>query len=243
MVKSTPNAFYAVARGRNPGVYRTWDDCEEQVADVKGARYKKFSSEAEAVVYVEKYNGGNSKPSSSAHPQASTGTSGASSSKQQKPYREGWLTVYCDGASKNNGKPNAVAGVGVWWGKDDDRNIAERCPGAQTNNRAELIALIRALETTPFRQMPLLVRTDSKYTIKCFTEWIRSWRAQGWMNSKGQPVKNRDVISYADALLEKRKSVGQKVSRRYGFYRPIFLAELRSKGRTRLRAWTQRARG
>ncbi len=68
----------------------------------------------------------------------------------------GWDVVYSDGACKGNGKPGSVAGIGVWWGPDDvrcvqviinppvhgpttrRRNIAERCPGGQTNNRAEL---------------------------------------------------------------------------------------------------------
>lgn len=31
--------------------------------------------------------------------------------------------VYCDGASKNNGKQHAVAGVGVWWNHDDPRYV------------------------------------------------------------------------------------------------------------------------
>ena len=73
----------------------------------------------------------------------------------------GWDVVYSDGACKGNGKPGSVAGIGVWWGQDDvrcgrvisinspihgptarHRNIAERCPGVQTNNRAELIVCL-----------------------------------------------------------------------------------------------------
>lgn len=53
----------------------------------------------------------------------------------------GWLVVYTDGACKGNGRQGAIAGVGVWWGHNDPRNIAERCPGSQTNNRAELIVI------------------------------------------------------------------------------------------------------
>lgn len=67
------------------------------------------------------------------------------------------------------------------------RNLAERCPGAQTNNRAELIvslsclytsdcytelrrnkAILRVLETTlPIATQRLLIKTDSKYSIHC----------------------------------------------------------------------------
>ena len=71
------------------------------------------------------------------------------------------LIVYTDGSCKRNGQVGGEAGVGVWWGKDDPRhvvtipsasmqsldigpcrNISERCPGQQTNNRAELIVSV-----------------------------------------------------------------------------------------------------
>jgi ribonuclease HI len=54
--------------------------------------------------------------------------------------------VYTDGACSGNGQLGSVAGTGVWWGVDDPRNLSERCPGRQTNNRAELIVRL-ILET------------------------------------------------------------------------------------------------
>ncbi len=40
--------FYTVARGRQPGIYKTWAECKAQVDGFKGARFKKFSTESEA---------------------------------------------------------------------------------------------------------------------------------------------------------------------------------------------------
>lgn len=37
-------AYYAVARGRLPGVYSTWAECEQQVKGFSGACYKKFAT-------------------------------------------------------------------------------------------------------------------------------------------------------------------------------------------------------
>ena len=70
--------------------------------------------------------------------------------------------VYSDGACQGNGGVRATAGIGVWWGPDDPRyndspsfhastkliefthrNLSERCPGPQTNNRAELIVRLQ----------------------------------------------------------------------------------------------------
>lgn len=56
------------------------------------------------------------------------------------------------------------------------RNLAERLPGQlQTNNRAELLAIIRALETCPFPQLPLEIRTDSQYSIACTSSIEALW--------------------------------------------------------------------
>ncbi|KAH9952007.1 ribonuclease H-like domain-containing protein [Amylocystis lapponica] len=133
----------------------------------------------------------------------------------------GWDVVYSDGSCRGNGQPGSVAGIGVWWGRNDARNLAERCPGVQTNNRAELIvgaprlAIVRVLETAPHSKAPLLIKTDSQYSIKCFQEWMPKWLASGWKNAAGAPVKNAPLIRYLSALLGVRGRAGQRVQLQY----------------------------
>ncbi|XP_056420088.1 ribonuclease H1-like [Hyla sarda] len=50
---SAARMFYAVRKGRNPGVYKTWGECKEQVDKFPAARYKKFASEEEAWKFVK----------------------------------------------------------------------------------------------------------------------------------------------------------------------------------------------
>ena len=50
--------------------------------------------------------------------------------------------VYTDGACSNNGKASACAGIGIFFGKDDIRNVSRKVVGKQTNNTAELTAII-----------------------------------------------------------------------------------------------------
>ncbi|KAI9570156.1 ribonuclease H-like domain-containing protein [Boletus coccyginus] len=119
--------------------------------------------------------------------------------------------VYCDGACKGNGQPGSVAGIGVWWGHGDLRNIFERCPGTQTNNRAELIAIVRILEMTPPLKRRLLIKTDSNYSIQCVTSWIFHWMRNGFLAADGKPVKNRALIKYLAALLDARRKTSQTV--------------------------------
>ncbi|KAG1793915.1 ribonuclease H-like domain-containing protein [Suillus plorans] len=128
--------------------------------------------------------------------------------KEDEP---GYDVVYSDGACKGNGQVGSVAGVGVWWGWNDPRNIAERCPGDQTNNRAELIAIVRTLETAPFSQRPLMIKTDSMYSIQCFESWLPKWSANGFRTANGQSVKNAELIRYLAALLYAREQAGPKI--------------------------------
>lgn len=124
--------------------------------------------------------------------------------------------VYTDGACSKNGQVGSVAGIGVWWGPSDPRNLSERCPGnPQTNNRAELIAIIRALETAPTTAIPLVIRTDSKYSMKCIKAWLPGWRRHNFRTSQGTRVKNSELVMYADALISMREQAGQRVLFQY----------------------------
>lgn len=61
---------------------------------------------------------------------------------------EGVPVVYTDGACSSNGRAGAAAGIGVYWGEQHVDNISEPLSnGTPTNNRAELTAVIRAIQT------------------------------------------------------------------------------------------------
>ncbi|KAI8986838.1 ribonuclease H-like domain-containing protein [Trametes punicea] len=228
--------FYAVAKGRRPGIYISWDECRTQVLNYNGAKYKKFVDLKDAESWMDINVGPDvarqamvdfltsntafqkSPPSPSAEaivpsstpplnrpPSAIQADNTAIAHRSTGPH-----VVYCDGACRGNGRSGSVAGVGVWWGQDDPRNICERCPGSQTNNRAELIAIIRILETAPMDERPLVIKTDSRYSISCLTSWLPAWKRNGWRNNKGDPVANTSLIKYADIMLEERRDYAQQ---------------------------------
>ena len=45
--------FYAVKKGRTPGIYRTWDAAKEQVDGFSGAEYKSFEQITDATDYLD----------------------------------------------------------------------------------------------------------------------------------------------------------------------------------------------
>lgn len=106
------------------------------------------------------------------------------------------ISVYTDGACKNNGKPNAVAGIGVYFGDNDPRNVSERIAGKQTNNAAELSAIIRALAIVRGDiegGRPINLYTDSEYAIKCATTYGAKLKAKQWKNGK-KTIPNVELV-------------------------------------------------
>ena len=104
--------------------------------------------------------------------------------------------VYTDG-----GHREGRAGIGVWFGENDQRNLSEPFTDRPTSQRAELYAIRRALEVT---EGSWTIRTDSRYAIGALTEWCHKWRQNGWRNSKGHPVKNQDLIRPILTVLDLR---------------------------------------
>lgn len=125
----------------------------------------------------------------------------------------GVLRIYTDGSSLGNGGMGATAGVGVYFGPRDSRNLSEPLTGPrQTNQRAELTAILRALELSP-RDRRILICTDSNYSIKCVTEWYLRWRDNGWLNASKKPVENKDLIEKIVLEIEERDQIAGLESR------------------------------
>ncbi|KAI9792965.1 MAG: hypothetical protein M1816_001287 [Peltula sp. TS41687] len=118
------------------------------------------------------------------------------------------LRIFTDGSSLGNGYGGATAGVGVYFGPNDVRNISEPLTGSrQTNNRAELTAIQRALDIAP-RNQEVCIYTDSSYSINCVTSWCKNWRKNNWTSANGKAVENRDLIETILETVELRNDIG-----------------------------------
>ncbi len=106
------------------------------------------------------------------------------------------LDIYTDGACSGNPGPGGW-GVLLICGEHEK----ELCGGeAQTtNNRMELMAVIRALEALK-RPVTARIHTDSQYVQRGISEWIHAWKKNGWKTSAKQPVKNADLWQRLDTL-------------------------------------------
>ncbi|GES60412.1 ribonuclease H [Aspergillus terreus] len=122
----------------------------------------------------------------------------------------GMLHIYTDGSSLKNGKALAAAGVGVYFGPEDSRNVSEPLKGSrQTNQRAELTAILRALDIAP-RHRDVTIFTDSQYAINCVTVWFVRWRRNNWMTAGNKMVENKDLIEAILSKIEEREELKVK---------------------------------
>lgn len=109
------------------------------------------------------------------------------------------LIVTCDGACRRGigGYGYVVQGFGKTEHILEGSGVMQEEP--TTNQRAELMAAIVALQAVaaePWEQGPprITVVSDSAYLVNCFRDrWHVGWMANGWIASKGGPVKNRDL--------------------------------------------------
>jgi hypothetical protein len=82
-----------------------------------------------------------------------------------------------------------------------DGHRKEICGGEAntTNNRMEMTAVIRALESLK-RPSTVEVHTDSQYVQKGISEWMAGWKRRNWRTADGKPVKNQDLWLQLDSL-------------------------------------------
>lgn len=75
-----------------------------------------------------------------------------------------------------------------------------------TSQRMELMALVQALmhiSIQPAWASTIVVHTDSSYLKNCFTQgWHVRWARNGWVNSRNEPVANRDLWEQLIQLME-----------------------------------------
>jgi len=111
------------------------------------------------------------------------------------------VEIFTDGACSGNPGPGGWGAIlrsgphekEIWGGEPQT-----------TNNRMELLAVIRALELLK-RPVAARVHTDSQYVQKGISEWIHGWKARGWKTAAREPVKNADLWRELDAAASRHK--------------------------------------
>ena len=111
------------------------------------------------------------------------------------------VVIYTDGACKGNPGPG---GWGALLEYDGRRKELFGGEPHTTNNRMELVAVIRALEALK-RESDVAIYTDSQYVKNGIEAWIHAWKRNGWKTSDKKPVKNEDLWRELDQLATRHR--------------------------------------
>lgn len=99
--------------------------------------------------------------------------------------QHGPLEIWTDGSVFPN------PGNGGWgWVRSDGREAYGGVAGT-TNNRMELTAILRALESLGDGEQATIY-SDSQYCVNGLTAWHKKWKSSNWRR-KGGDIPNRDL--------------------------------------------------
>lgn len=109
------------------------------------------------------------------------------------------IQIYTDGACKGN--PGAGGWAAILKHKSYRKEISGGCR-LTTNNRMEILAVIKALSCLKQDGQQIIVYSDSQYVVNAIEKgWLERWKRFRWLNKfDGKKVKNIDLWKQLDAL-------------------------------------------
>ena len=193
--------FYAVANGRTIGIFLNWNDCNNSVKKYKNALYKKFNTKEEADNFIKV----NEKNIDDINNNIQNHNIIVNSKDDNIVFNPDYY-VYTDGACSNNGKDNALAGIGIFFGINDNRNISKKIEGKQTNNTAELSAIIETyhiIENDILNGKKIAIVSDSEYAIKCVSSYGEKCYKKCW----NVDIPNKDLVKIAYEMYKDKLNI------------------------------------
>lgn len=117
------------------------------------------------------------------------------------------IQVYADGGCRGN---QSEENLGAWgFTMSYKGKILEKAEIEEntTNNKQELMAVIKVLEHIKTTQIPIDIHVDSAYVYNGMSSWIFGWKKKNWRSSSNKPVKNVDLWKKLDALANKQSDI------------------------------------
>lgn len=104
------------------------------------------------------------------------------------------IKIHCDGACSQKASSTGKGGYAaiIIFENNEEQELCGY-EEVTTNNRMEMLAAIVALESLK-EPSEIELYSDSAYLVECFKQkWFEKWFINGWLNSGGKPVANKDL--------------------------------------------------
>lgn len=202
--------YYAVRKGHIPGIYNTWDECNEQVKGFPNASYKKFDTPEEAKNYlipddISKALGKQPEIKPAPIKNLFTYYGNFRTLLSPKFKAEEWYKyffIFTDGSKTSNN-----SGYAVFINLKSEYNIYKKIKA--TNNYCELNAILASLniiktmydDPSTYGRMYIIV-SDSEYGIKSITNYMDTWITENRTNYKNKETLDaiRQMLEVLDSL-------------------------------------------
>ena len=198
--------FYAVSNGRTIGIFLNWNDCNNSVKGYKNALYKKFDTKEEADNFIKANEKNIDDTNNKIQNKNKNKNNIIMSTKDHDIAFNSDYYVYTDGACSNNGRDNALAGIGIFFGINDNRNISKKIEGKQTNNTAELSAIIETyhiIENDILNGKKIAIVSDSEYAIKCVSSYGEKCYKKDW----NVDIPNKELVKTAYEMYKDKLNI------------------------------------
>lgn len=193
--------YYAVAKGRSPGIYTNWNEAKKQVDGFKRPVYKKFDTRAEAQNFMSQHE-------NHQVPVKTMSLTAFFQVEEEPQEGDKTLIAFTDGSAINNGQKNCRSGYAVVFPYHSEYDFKAKIQNG-TNNIAEFKAVIKAIEIANDVDKEfiktLVVYTDSMLLINTVNKWMFTWKKNGWQKSDGSTPANIDLVKKIDKLAQTRK--------------------------------------
>lgn len=207
--------YYSIYKGTKTGIFTTWDECKKYTKGFKGAIFKKFNNLNDAKLFLKngnkpKYILKQTKITDYFNTTSISLLENNSSQKSFSIFKNNnikIINVYTDGSCINNGKKYAKAGYGIYI-PIKNIQISKRIIGKQTNNTAEITAIIKIfdiLNQDIKNKNNIKIYTDSKYSILAATSYGKKLEKQNWKTKK--PIPNFKLVKQLYTIYKKFNNV------------------------------------
>jgi ribonuclease HI len=188
--------YYAVKVGNNPGIYKTWVECENNIKGFENAIYKKFELETEAIQFLNKIN----------IKEISLQNNHNNNFIIEQPIDlSSCINIYIDGSCINSGNYNAVGSIGIYFSENNPKNEYNKYTSTSyiiTNERMEIKAILVAISKTLdeiIDNNSIIIHTDSMQIITMLNTCN--------INNISEKTKNYDYINKCVCILNKYPNI------------------------------------